>query len=214
MGHPGVDDFINRQQKWSEELAILREIVLSCHLDEQLKWGQPCYSLDGVNLVILGSYLDSCVISFLKGSQLSDPESWLEKPGPNTIHGRVIRFKDAAVIRQRAERLRSYLMEAIECQRSGKVVAIQEEDVRVPFPEELIVRFREDAAYESAFLALTPGRQRAYLIHFTSTSTPSTRIARIDRYRQRILDGIGMQDCHCGLSKKMPRCDGSHSKRG
>ena len=213
MGHPGVEDFINRQEKWSEELALLRDIVRSCSLVEEMKWGQPCYSMDGVNLVILGCYRDSCVISFLKGSQLSDPEGWLEKPGPNTIHGRVIRFTRAAEIRQRADRLRLYVMETIDCLRSGTDVVLPEADVRIPFPEELLARFREDTAYGKAFMALTPGRQRAYLIHFTATSTSSTRMARIDRYRQRILDGIGMQDCHCGLSKRMPRCDGSHRNR-
>ena len=213
MRHPGVDDFIDRQQRWAEALAILRDIVLSCRLEEELKWGQPCYSMDGMNLIILGSYRDACVISFLKGSVLSDPEAWLEKPGPNTIHGRVIRFTAADEIRRRSERLRSYILESIECQRSGKAVAEQTADGSIPFPDELVARFRVDKSYEKAFLALTPGRQRAYLIHFTGTTTPSTRMARIDRYRQRILYGIGMQDCHCGLSKKMPRCDGSHRNK-
>lgn len=212
MEHPGVADLINRQQKWSAELAMLRQVVLSCGLDEDVKWGQPCYSMDGVNLIILAAFRDACVISFLKGSQLRDEEGWLEKPGPNTIHGRVIRFTSADQIRDRADRLRSYVMESVDCLRSGREVGHNEEDVRIPWPEELIARFHEDTAYEKAFLALTPGRQRGYLIHFTATTTPSTRFARIDRFRQRILDGIGMQDCHCGLSLRMPRCDGSHRK--
>jgi len=212
MGHPGVEDLISRQSKWGAELTLLRAVVRSCGLDEEVKWGQPCYSMNGVNLIILGAYRDACVISFLKGSQLRDEEGWLEKPGPNTIHGRVIRFTSADMISARADRLRSYVMETIDCLRSGREVGHNEEDVRILWPHELIARFQADTAYEQAFLALTPGRQRAYLIHFTATPTPSTRFARIDRFRQRIMDGIGMQDCHCGLSQRMPRCDGSHRK--
>jgi uncharacterized protein YdeI (YjbR/CyaY-like superfamily) len=209
MKHPEVDAFIRGLTRWKEELTALREIVLSCGLKEEWKWRQPCYTDDGVNIVILGNYKDACVISFLKGAMLKDPEGLLHKPGEHTRMGRVIRFTGIAEILERREILKAYVLEAVQIEKQDVKPAV-EASPEIEIPEELDRIFGSDAAFRQAFGSLTPGRQRAYLIFFTATKQSATRVARIEKYRSRIMTGKGMNDCVCGLSKKMPGCDGSH----
>jgi uncharacterized protein YdeI (YjbR/CyaY-like superfamily) len=205
--------------RWKEELTELRALVLSCGLEEHWKWRQPCYTAHGKNVLILGSFKDSCVLSFINGSALLDPHGWLVKPGPHTQHGRYIRFTDAHTVRERADELRACIFEAVDQAASGVSSAEgaageQEPSGKIAPPAELTQMFAEDPTYAVAFAALTPGRQRAYLMHFTASDTPATRQTRIDRLRPRILAGKGMTDCVCGLTKKRPGCDGSHRALG
>ena len=232
MTHPEVDAYLANLDRWKEALTELRTLVLSCGLEEHWKWRQPCYTAQGKNVLILGSFKDSCVLSFFNGSALRDPHGWLVKPGPHTQHGRFIRFTDAHTVRERADELRAYVFEAADLAvrgatgaaegaatpasaagAAGAAGAVEPSGYSAP-PEELTQTFAEDSLYEAAFAALTPGRQRAYLMHFTASDTPATRQTRIDRLRSRILAGKGMTDCVCGLTKKRPGCDGSHRALG
>ncbi len=218
MTHPEVDAYLADLDRWKEELTELRALVLSCGLEEHWKWRQPCYTAQGKNVLILGNFKDSCVLSFFNGSTLSDPHGWLVKPGPHTQTGRFIRFTDVRTVRERADELRAYVFEAADQAASGAygtgAAGEQEPSGQIAPPEELTQTFAEDEVYEAAFAALTPGRQRAYLMHFTASDTPATRQTRIDRLRPRILAGKGMTDCVCGLTKKRPGCDGSHRALG
>ena len=218
MTHPEVDAYLADLDRWKEELTELRALMLSCGLEEHWKWRQPCYTAKGRNVLILGNFKDSCVLSFFNGSSLSDPHGWLVKPGPHTQTGRFIRFTDVRTVRERADELRAYVFEAADQAASGAygtgAASEQEPSGQIATPEELTQMFAEDEVYQAAFLALTPGRQRAYLMHFTASDTPATRQTRIDRLRPRILAGKGMTDCVCGLTKKRPGCDGSHRALG
>ena len=218
MTHPEVDAYLADLDRWKEELTELRALMLSCGLEEHWKWRQPCYTAKGRNVLILGNFKDSCVLSFFNGSSLSDPHGWLVKPGPHTQTGRFIRFTDVRTVRERADELRAYVFEAADQAASGAygtgAASEQEPSGQIAPPEELTQTFAEDEVYQAAFLALTPGRQRAYLMHFTASDTPATRQTRIDRLRPRILAGKGMTDCVCGLTKKRPGCDGSHRALG
>ena len=219
MTHPEVDAYLANLDRWKEELTELRALVLSCGLEEHWKWRQPCYTAHGKNVLILGSFKDSCVLSFINGSALLDPHGWLVKPGPHTQHGRYIRFTDAHTVRERADELRACIFEAVDQAARGVSSAEgaageQEPSGKIAPPVELTQTFAEDPTYEAAFAALTPGRQRAYLMHFTASDTPATRQTRIERLRPRILAGKGLTDCVCGLTKKRPGCDGSHRALG
>lgn len=208
--HPQVEAYLQELDRWKEETILLREILHDTGLTEDWKWRQPCYTLDGENIIIIGNFKDSIVLSFLKGSLLSDPEGWLVRAGEHTQSGRMLRFGGAKEIRSNRTKIAAYVCEAMENAKAGTRVEKRPEDVFIERPAELLQRFQEDPAFETAFNALTPGRQRAYLMFFTATQTPSTRLNRIEKFRPRILNGKGMNDCTCGLSRKMPGCDGSH----
>ena len=208
--HPQVDAYLLELERWKEETIQLREMMLESGLTEDWKWRQPCYTLDGENLIIIGNFKDSIVLSFLKGALLSDPESLLVRPGEHTQSGRMMKFTGLEEIRSKAHHISAYVREAIQHARAGTQIEKRPEDVSIEIPTELTQRFKDDPDFETAFMALTPGRQRAYLMYFTATQTPATRLNRIDKFRPRILNGKGMNDCVCGLSRKMPGCDGSH----
>ena len=208
--HPQVDAYIQALDRWKAETSAMREILLDCGLTEDWKWRQPCYTFDGTNQIILGNFKDSAVMSFLNGSLLEDPEGWLVRPGEHSMSVRFLRFTDADDIRIKADRIKAFVRETIRHAQAGRKVENRPEDTHIPIPQELLIRFQEDPAFEHSFHTLTSGRQRAYLIFFTATKTPSTRFTRIDKYRSRILEGKGMNDCVCGMSKRMPGCDGSH----
>jgi uncharacterized protein YdeI (YjbR/CyaY-like superfamily) len=206
-----VDDFLQREEKWKNELSKLREIMLDCMLTEEYKWKQPCYSFQQKNILILGGFKNHCVISFFKGALLSDHAYILEKPGENSRHTRFIRIKSIESIIQLEETIRAYIFEAIEIEKAGlSVPPLSPGDLELV--EELYQKFNENPSLKKAFFSLTPGRQRAYNLFISSSKQASTRFARIEKYTQRILDGKGINDCVCGLSKKMPSCDGSHKQ--
>ena len=207
--NPKIDDFIAQHQKWSEELAKLRAIILECNLTEELKWNTPCYTFEGKNIVLLGSFKNWCVISFLKGTLLKNKENILEQAGENSQSSKVIRFTTLQDIEKIESILKKYILEAIEIEKSGLKVELQKNDT-LDFVEELQNKLNEDATFEKAFKNLTLGRQRGYNMYFASAKQSKTRTARIEKYEKRILEGKGINDCTCGRSKKMPSCDGSH----
>lgn len=204
-----VDNYINNATNWQEEIKILRAILLDCGLTEELKWGVPCYTFQKSNIVLLGNFKNYCTISFVKGVLLDNSNGILVEPGENSQSVRLVRFNNIKDIIDRKAILKSFIFEAIEVEKAGlKVDLKKSKDFELV--EELQNIFIENPTFKSAFEALTTGRQRAYNMYFAAAKQSKTRESRIESYTQRILDGKGINDCICGLSKKMPNCDGSH----
>jgi uncharacterized protein YdeI (YjbR/CyaY-like superfamily) len=204
-----ADSYFKRVNKWKTELLILREIIKRSGLTETIKWGQPCYMYSDKNVIMISAFKTNCVVSFFKGSGLKDPEQILEKPGENSQSVRVIRFTQANDIQRLEKILRLYIQEAIGAEISG-IKPVNNALDKQQMPEEFESRLKKSPSLKKAFKSLTPGRQRAYLIYFAAAKQTATRESRIDQYTDRILKGYGFNDCICGLSKKMPACDGSH----
>jgi uncharacterized protein YdeI (YjbR/CyaY-like superfamily) len=207
--NPQVDQFLANADKWQQELTRLRAIVLESGLSENFKWRQPCYTYNNSNILIVSSLKDHCSLNFFKGALINDPNGILIKPGENTQEGRQIRFTGLDQIIELEPVLKSYIANAIEVEKAGLKMEPALNKI-IAYPEELEFEFSHNQQFKSAFEALTPGRQRAYLIFFTGAKQSKSRQARIAKYRDRILAGKGIYDCVCGLSKKMPSCDGTH----
>ena len=184
----------------------LRAVLLDLGLAEALKWRQPCYMVDGRNVVILGVRKAGAVLSVLEGALLDDGGGQLLSAGPNTHAARILLFTSVEDVREREPLLRSLLTRAIALERAGRKVV--RETPLEPLPVELLRCFEQDAGLKAACEALTPGRRRGYLLH--GATRASTQTARIERARPRIVAGKGLHDCICGRSAKLPRCDGSH----
>lgn len=204
-----IDTYLSKAKKWQEELEQLRKIVLSCQLTEELKWKQPCYMFQKSNIVIISGFKEYCAISFFKGALLNDTNSILKKPGENTQAARIIRFTSIEEIREMETIIKTYIYEAIEVEKAGLKVDFKESKT-LDFPAELQQKLNEIPYFKTAFESLTPGKQRAYNLYFSSPKQSKTRLTRIEKYTQKILDGKGFYDCTCGLTKKPPNCDGSH----
>jgi uncharacterized protein YdeI (YjbR/CyaY-like superfamily) len=190
---PKVDGFVRKSKQWQEELQKLRTILLDCPLVEEVKWRHPCYTSEGRNIVIIGAFKESCVLTFVKGSLLKDAKQILVKPGENTQVARVIRFTDVRQIVELAPVLKAYIHEAIEVEKSGVKVKLKKiTDYKLP--DELQKKFDKTPALKAAFRALTPGRQRAYILYFSAAKQSKTREARIEKFAQKILDGKGIDE--------------------
>lgn len=177
---------------WTDILEFLRQLILETELQEERKWGVPTYTINGKNVVMLGVFKDSCVLSFIKGQFLPDPKGLLALPGPNSREGRILRFTQLNQAMELENDIRHFLQEAIQVERSGK----KSETAPPPqvLPDELMQIFAEHAGLESAFFALTPGRQRGYLIHFSGAKQSPTRLSRIEKCIPKIFAGKGMMD--------------------
>ena len=211
--NPKVDTFLLNVKKWREELTVLRSIVMDSGLGEELKWGAPCYVHEQANVMIIQGFKDYFALMFFKGALMKDPQNLLHKPGENTQSGRQIRMTSMDEMLGQEEVLRAYIQHAIEVEKAGEKV-ITKKTEEYPVPSELEESFAENSDLQHAFYGLTPGRQRAYLLHFAEAKQSATRKARIEKYTPRILNGKGILDCWCGLSKRMPTCDGSHRQLG
>ncbi len=207
--NPKVDEFLRNVKQWQNELLALQAIALECGLTEEWKWRQPCYTYKGKNVAILGGFKDNCVFSFVKGVLLNDAEGVLVKPGENSQSVRFIRFTSLQQIVRLTPVLKAYIFEAIEVEKAGLKVELKD-NAKLDLVEELQDKINNMPAFKTAFEALTPGRQRAYNMHFGAAKQSKTRVARIAQYTERILNGKGINDCVCGMSKRMPNCDGSH----
>lgn len=178
--------------RWTDILEFLRQLLLESELQEERKWGVPAYTLNGKNVVILGVFKESCVLSFLKGGLLEDPYQILERPGPNSQEGRFIRFTQLSQAQEIEGKIKEYLLQAIAVESSGKK---SNSKPAIPqLPEELHQKFAEHPGLESAFFALTPGRQRGYVIHFSEAKQSATRLNRIEKYLPKIFAGKGILD--------------------
>jgi uncharacterized protein YdeI (YjbR/CyaY-like superfamily) len=178
--------------RWTDILEFLRQLILETELQEERKWGVPAYTLKGKNVVILGVFKESCVLSFLKGGLLEDPYQILERPGPNSQEGRFIRFTQLSQAQEIEGKIKEYLHQAIEVERSGKKAIPK--PANLVLPEELLQKFTEHPGLQAAFFALTPGRQRGYAIHFSEAKQSATRLNRIEKYLSKIFTGKGMLD--------------------
>ena len=205
----GVDQYISKAKSWKDEITLLRTILLSCKLEEAIKWGQPCYAINNKNIAMIAPFKAHCDIAFFNGAALKDEKALLVKAGVNTQSARQMRFINVQEITKFKSVIKSYVKEAIENEKQG-VKPTPAEKAEPILVEELEAIFKKNAPLKKAFAALTPGRQRAYLIHFSGAKQAATRVARIEKYINAILAGRGINDCSCGLSKKMPYCDGSH----
>jgi len=188
-----VSQRISTAKKWNEELALLRELLLEEGLYEELKWGKPAFTVDGANVAVIMGLKETVVLSFFKGVLLKDPARILSAPGPNSRSGRWIKFKNLEEIEKHADTLKSYIREAVDLERSGAVVDKQAYDT-LKQPPELKKKLASDPAFKKAFHALTPGRQRAYTIHFAGAKQSATRESRIAKHEKRILAGKGLLD--------------------
>lgn len=207
-----IDDWFDQPGAWREELRALREVVRGRGLDETLKWGQPCYAVDGKNVVLIASTRDGATVSFFQGALVEDPAGLLVAAGPNTRSARGMRFRSAAEVAARRADLEALIDRAVVVARAGLRVAPPAAEPELP--DELCTRLAADPALDAAFRRLTPGRQRAYALLVAGARTPAGRNRRIDRFTERILAGKGPNDCICGHSQHAPRCDGSHTRTG
>lgn len=178
---------------WETEFDALREIISSCGLEETIKWGQPCFTLDGRNVVLIHGFKEYCAMLFFKGAIMKDPKNILIQQTENVQAARQVRFTGIDDIKRLEKTLRSYVKDAIALEQSGAKVELKK-TAEFSFPEELERKMDEVPALRAAFEQLTPGRQRAYLLHFSSAKQAKTRESRIEKCVQRILDGKGMDD--------------------
>lgn len=204
-----VDDYILNAKKGQPEIKQLRELLLDCGLTEEFKWRTPCYSFKGKNVVLIGSFKEYCALSFFKGTLLQDSNGILSKPGENSQAIRFFKFRNLEEIIDQKSIIKAYVYEAIEIEKAGLKVNFKS-NTELELIKELQQALDKNPTLKTAFEALTPGRQRAYNIYFSGSKQSKTRETRIEKYTERILAGKGFNDCVCGLSKKMPNCDGSH----
>ncbi len=185
---------------WTSELTLLRSIVLDCGLMEEAKWGVPCYTFQNKNILIVSAFKEYCSISFFKGSLLSDDKNLLVKPGPNSQAARLFKFKNTKEILKIESDIKAYIFEAIELEKAGLIVAFKKNPE--PMPEELEQKFEADPVFKNAFEALTPGRQRGYILYFSQAKQSKTRISRIDKCLPMIISGIGLHDKYKSMKKE------------
>ena len=188
-----VDRVHRGEARWQREFAALRDICLGAGLNEALKWGQACYDLDGRNVVLIHGFKDYCALLFMKGVLLRDRDHILVQQTKNVHAARQIRFSSLADIEARRPALAAEIDEALALERSGATVekrAVESYEV----PAELAARLEREPRLAKAFAALTPGRRKAYLLHFSGAKKAETRSARIDRHAPRILQGLGLDD--------------------
>jgi uncharacterized protein YdeI (YjbR/CyaY-like superfamily) len=191
--NPKVDAVLRKAEKWREEMAQLRRIVLDCGLTEELKWYQPCYTFQDRNIVLIHGFKEYCALLFMKGALLKDAKGILVQQTENVQAGRQIRFTSAQQITRLEPVLKAYIREAVAVEKAGLKVELKKtSEFRVP--EEFQHKLDEIPALKSAFEALTPGRQRGYLLYFSAAKQAKTRESRIEKCRPQILRGKGLQD--------------------
>ncbi|MEO6758384.1 MAG: DUF1801 domain-containing protein [Saprospiraceae bacterium] len=188
-----VDFYFSKAKKWQPELEKLRTIVLDCHLAEELKWGCPCYTYEKSNLVLIHAFKDYCALLFFKGALLKDAESMLIQQTENVQAARQVRFTSVREIEELEATLKAYIFEAVEVEESGLKVPLKKTP-EFPMPEEFQQQLVENPGLKTAFEALTPGRQRAYLLHFAAPKQSKTRAARIEKSVPQIMNGKGLND--------------------
>jgi uncharacterized protein YdeI (YjbR/CyaY-like superfamily) len=191
--NPLVSKVHDKERRWGAEFAALRQLCLSAGLNEALKWGQACYDLDGGNVVLIHGFKDYCALLFMKGALLKDPHGILVQQTRNVQAGRQIRFATLAQIRKQKAMVKAYIAEAIAVEKSGAKVAMKS-TAQFEVPVEFQERLDGDPELAEAFHALTPGRQKGYLLYFAGAKQSATRVARVEKHLPRILKGLGIDD--------------------
>ena len=191
--NPEVDWFFDKETKWRKEYEQLRTIILDCGLTEELKWGCPCYTHAGANIVLIHGFKDYCAVLFFKGALLNDPTGILIQQTANVQSARQVRFTTPKEVTKLQRVLKTYIYEAIEVEKAGLKVKLKKtEDFKVP--DEFQKQLDKKPALKKAFTALTPGRQRAYIFYFSQPKQAKTREARVEKYLKQILSGKGLND--------------------
>lgn len=191
--NPKVDFYFSKDNKWQKELEKLRTITLACGLNEELKWGCPCYTFEDRNIVLIHVFKEYCALLFFKGALLNDPNGILVQQTKNVQSARQIRFTSVREIVEKVSVLKAYIYEAIEVERAGLKVKLKT-TAEYKVPEEFQKKLDKNRALKSAFEALTPGRQRAYIFYFSAAKQSKTRESRVEKYLPKILSGKGLED--------------------
>lgn len=190
--NPKVDDFLSKAKKWKKEFEKLRTITLDCGLTEEFKWMHPCYTYNNKNIVLIHGFKEYCALLFHKGALLKDPHEILIQQTENVQGARQIRFTNVQEIDEMETILKAYIHEAIEVEKAG--LKVEKKNIEFIIPEELQHKFDEIPDLKTAFEALTPGRQRAYILYFSQAKQSKTRESRVEKYVQNILDGKGLKE--------------------
>jgi uncharacterized protein YdeI (YjbR/CyaY-like superfamily) len=190
--HPNVEAYLRSETRWRKEAELLRKISLGCGLAEEVKWGKPCYTLNGANVVLIQGFKEYCALMFFKGALLKDSDGLLSNIGKFMQAPKQARFTDLAQIRKAEPALKKYIRAAIDVEKAGLKV-VPKRDL-VPMPAELERKLGESPALDKAFRALTPGRQRAYIYYISGAKQSKTREARVEKCRPIILAGKGLLD--------------------
>jgi uncharacterized protein YdeI (YjbR/CyaY-like superfamily) len=188
-----VDWFFNKDTRWQKEVRKLRTVALDCGLTEDLKWGNPCYTLDGTNIVLIHIFKDYCALLFFKGALLKDSKGILVQQTENVQAARQMRFTSLQEIIKKGPAIKSYIKEAIKVEKAGLKVEFKK-TAEFKMPGEFQKKLDASRALEEAFYGLTPGRQRGYLLYFSSAKQQKTREARVEQYIPQILKGKGLED--------------------
>ncbi|MBK9730494.1 MAG: YdeI/OmpD-associated family protein [Chitinophagaceae bacterium] len=191
--NPKVDWYFNKAQRWQMEIGKLRTIILDCDLIEELKWGCPCYSFEKKNIVLIHVFKDYCALLFFKGALLKDAKGILIQQTENVQAARQIRFTSLKEIVKNEKTLKSYIYEAVKVEEAGIKVPLKK-TAEFKMPEEFQNKLAKTPALKTAFYKLTPGRQRGYLLYFSSAKQAKTRETRIEKYMEQILEGRGLED--------------------
>jgi len=191
--NPKVDVYLSKAKKWQEEFEKLRMVILDCGLTEELKWGQPCYTFEKSNIVLIHGFKEYCALLFIKGALLKDAKGILIQQTKNVQAGRQIRFTNVREIVEMEPILKAYIHEAIEVEKAGLKVDFKK-NTELIFPEEFQKKLDEIPALKTAFDALTPGRQRAYNLYFSAPKQSKTRESRVEKCMRQILNGKGLND--------------------
>ena len=191
--NPKIDRFFNKDTKWQDEYKQLRKICLDCGLTEELKWGCPCYTFEGNNIVLIHGFNDYCALLFHKGVLLKDPEDILIQQTENVQSARQIRFTNVQEIVELEPNIKAYIDEAIEVEKAGLEVDFKKTSA-FDVPEEFQQKLDENPALEKAFEDLTPGRQRGYLLHFSGAKQSKTRVRRVKKNILKIMEGKSLHD--------------------
>jgi len=191
--NPKVDWYFTDAKQWKEESRKLREIILDCGLDEELKWGKPCYAFEGSNIVLIHGFKNYCAILFMKGALLKDSKGILVQQTENVQAARQVRFMNLKDVTEKEAAIRAYVKEAIEVEKTGLEVPLKKTS-EFKMPEEFKKKLGKNATLKKAFEALTPGRQRGYLLYFSAAKQSTTREARVEKCAPQILKGKGLDD--------------------
>ena len=191
--NPKVDWFFTKAKQWRQEYETLRTILLGCGLTEELKWGCPCYQSEGSNIVLIHGFKEYCAVLFFKGALLKDPKGILISQTENTQSTRQIRFTSVQEVTRLESGLKAYVKEAIAVEKAGLKVPMKK-TAEFAMPEEFQSKLDENPDLEAAFYALTPGRQRGYLLYFAAAKQSKTRAARVDKCAPQILRGKNLDD--------------------
>ncbi|SDZ85045.1 Uncharacterized conserved protein YdeI, YjbR/CyaY-like superfamily, DUF1801 family [Thalassobacillus cyri] len=189
--NPKVDELLSNSKKWKEAFEQLRRIALDCGLTEEVKWRNPCYTFQNKNVVLIHGFKEYCALLFFKGVLLKDKHGILIQQTENVQAGRQIRFTNVEEIVEMESILKDYILEAVEVEKAGLEVKVE---MNMEIPAELQHKFDENPGLKTAFEALTPGRQRAYILYFSKAKKFETRTSRVEKYRQHILEGKGLND--------------------